>query len=92
MYLPKLRMAMRIGGEYRLNAITGRHWRRFAAENGLDPDAVVARVGDLTTRAPEAFERAAGTDAVRALDSELPARLLDRVRTHAQRCHDALSR
>ena len=38
MYLPRLRPARRIGSEYRVGAITARHWDTFAERNGLDPE------------------------------------------------------
>jgi serine/threonine-protein kinase HipA len=90
MYLPRLKMAMRIGGEYLLERINGRHWRRFAAGNLLDADALLARIGELADRLPEAMACAADNPAVRALDSPLPARLVERVTTRAARCRDAL--
>jgi serine/threonine-protein kinase HipA len=91
MYLPKLRMAMKIGGEYRLEAIRGRHWRRFAQDNGLDPDEVVARVASLADRAPDAFAGAAGDRAVRALRSRLPSRLVDLVSQRSAVCRQRLA-
>lgn len=90
MYLPKLRMAMRIGGEYRLTALSGRHWRGFATANWLDPDALIARVDDLARRAPAALATATAAAPVRALGSDLPHRLLDQVGAHAARCRSAL--
>jgi serine/threonine-protein kinase HipA len=92
MYLPRLRMAMKIGGEYGVEATQGRHWRRFAESTGLDPDAVVARVGDLAERAPDAFVTAAKDRAVRALRSPLPGRLVDRVAVRAAVCQRGLKR
>ncbi len=91
MYLPKLRLAMRIGGEYRVARISGRHWRRFAVENGLDPEATVQRVDQLAARVPAGFTEAAEEQAVRALGSRLPEVLVERVSTHAERCRNALS-
>jgi serine/threonine-protein kinase HipA len=91
MYLPKRRMAMRIGGEYRIERISGRHWRRFAIENRLDPDAIVARIDDLATRAPASLAKSAQDAAVQALGSELPARLIERVAARASRCREALT-
>lgn len=91
LYTPKLRMAMRIGGEYRLTAISGRHWRRFAEGIELDPAAVTARIDDLAARAPEAFEKAAQEESVRGLDSDLPARLVDRIGGRARQCREALA-
>jgi serine/threonine-protein kinase HipA len=92
MYPPKLRMAMRIGGEYRLEAISGGHWRRFAMAFRLEPDEFVARIDDLAARVPVALAEAVSAGPVHALGSELPGRLLDRVRDRAGRCRAALAR
>lgn len=91
MYLPKLRLAMRIGGEYRVARLAGRHWRRLASAIGLDADAVVARVDDLAARLPDALAAAGASEPVRVLASPLPARLLDRVAHHASACRAALA-
>jgi serine/threonine-protein kinase HipA len=90
MYLPRLRLAMKVGSEYRVEAVTGRHWRAFAERNGLDPDRLVERIDDLAARLPEAFREAASADAVVALGSALPDRLAARVDQHAKRCRAAL--
>jgi serine/threonine-protein kinase HipA len=90
MYVPKLRLAMRIGGEYRLESVSGRHWRRFADANGLDPEQTLARIDDLAAWTPGALATAVKAPAVQALGSELPERLLNRVGARAGRCRDAL--
>ncbi|MDQ7907745.1 type II toxin-antitoxin system HipA family toxin [Phytohabitans sp. ZYX-F-186] len=87
MYAPKLRMAMRIGGEYRVAALRARHWRRLAEAAGLDPDATVARVDELAARTPEAVKAAAAPGA----DGDLAERLCHRVTAHAERCRAALA-
>ncbi|WP_433723754.1 type II toxin-antitoxin system HipA family toxin [Actinoplanes sp. CA-051413] len=92
MYLPRLRMAMRVGGEDRIERITGRHWRRFAETNGLDPDKTVARVDVLAERTPGCFAAAASDDDVTALGSGLPTKLAERIAAHAVRCRRALGR
>ncbi|MGN9913369.1 HipA domain-containing protein [Phytohabitans sp. LJ34] len=86
MHAPKLRMAMRIGGEYRIAAIRARHWRRLAEGGGLDPDATVTRIDDLAARIPDAFKAAA-----HSAPGELAERLCQRVTTHADRCRAALT-
>lgn len=90
MYLPKLKMAMRIGGEYRLAALAARHWRRFAAENDLDADTVLTRVRDLATRLPDALTRAADSPTVRALETDLPARMVSRIGDWTKACRTRL--
>jgi serine/threonine-protein kinase HipA len=92
MYLPKLRMAMRIGGEYRVEHIGARHWRRFAADNGLDPDATLARIDRLASRVPAGLAEAIEDRAVNMLNSELPARLVDRITSRVRRCREILAR
>lgn len=91
MYMPKLRLAMRVGGEYRIARLTGRHWRRLAPAIGVDADALVARIDALAARVPDALAAAGTTDPVLALSSPLPARLLDRVAVHASACRAALA-
>jgi serine/threonine-protein kinase HipA len=91
MYLPRLRLAMRIGSEYRVETITGRHWRAFAGQNGLDPDRTVARVDELAVRLPAAFREAAAAAPVVALKSALPERLAAAVENHAARCRKNLA-
>ncbi len=90
MYLPRLRLAMRIASEYRVEAITGRHWRAFAEQNGLDPDRTAARIDELARRLPEAFREAASADAVVALRSALPERLAAAVEKHVDACRRRL--
>jgi serine/threonine-protein kinase HipA len=92
MYLPKLRMAMRIGGEYLVDRIDGRCWRRFADENGFDPGDTVGRVDELAARTPASLAKAAQAGEVRALDSDLPNRLIERITARVSRCRDALAR
>jgi serine/threonine-protein kinase HipA len=87
MHAPKLRMAMRIGGEYRIAAIRARHWRRLAEGCGLDPDATVARIDDLAARTPDAFKAVAEHNA----DGDLAERLCQRITAHAGHCRAALA-
>jgi serine/threonine-protein kinase HipA len=90
MYLPRSRLAMRIGSEYRVSAIAGRHWKAFAHQNGLDPDRTTARIDQLARRLPAAFGEAADAESVKALGSDLPDRLVTRIEEHAKRCRSAL--
>jgi len=90
LYLPKLRMAMKIGGEYRVTATTGRHWRRFAQANGLDPQAVVDQVDGLAAHLPDALATAGRDPAVRALRSPLPARSATASSSRAAGCRAGL--
>lgn len=90
MYPPKLRMAMKIGGEYRVEATTGRHWRNFAAANGLDPDETIARIARIVERVPDAFETVAKAETIRNLKSKLPDRLTERISAEVEKCRTRL--
>ncbi len=92
MYMPKLKLAMRIGGQYTIARIERRHWLRFAAAAGFDQDRAMQRVGTIIDRVADAFATAAATPAVRALASPLPQRLRDAVEARSIACQLALSR
>jgi serine/threonine-protein kinase HipA len=92
MYAPRLRMAMRIGGDYRLDAITGTRWRRLAADIGLDPVETVERARAYAQALPDAIRRIVKRDEITALASDLPGRLTDRVVARAGLCERLLDR
>lgn len=87
---PKLKLAMKLGGEYRLKAHRGRTWIKVAEELALDADRVVARVGDLVDATPDALADAAAAPAVTALGSPLPRRLVDAVAGRVEECRRLL--
>lgn len=91
-HLPKLKLAMRIGSEYRVTAITGRHWTSFADHNQLDEGRLLARIDELAGRLPGAFRAAADEADVAVLQSDLPGHLAGRVAEHVERCRAALAR
>lgn len=86
----RFRLAMSIGGEYRMDVIAGRHWIRLAKELRLDPEATMASLRGLAERVPESLAEAANEDAIRALESPLPARLVDAVGAWAADCRRLL--
>ncbi|NUO55129.1 MAG: type II toxin-antitoxin system HipA family toxin [Hamadaea sp.] len=92
MYVPRLRMAMRIGGDYRLDGITGTRWRRLADEAGLDPEDSVRRAREYAQRLPEMISRIVKTDEISGLGSRLPARLAERMTARAALCEHLLDR
>jgi serine/threonine-protein kinase HipA len=49
----KLKLAMPVGGKYRLRNIGARQWRKLARELGRDPDEVVAGVTGLARALPD---------------------------------------
>ena len=52
----KAKLAMKIGGEYRLRDIGHKQWRDLAADIGLNPDEMVSRARAMAERLPENLE------------------------------------
>lgn len=80
---PKVKMAMKIGGYYRLSAIGRQAWIRLAEGLRLDQDVLFDRISGLIERVSDAFADAARHPEVVAIDSALPTRLVDAVSARA---------
>lgn len=81
--LHQVKMAMRIGGAYRVRHITRARWRKLAEQAHLDADQLHNQMAELLGRLPDVVEQAR-TTAVRAgLDATpvnaLAARIVRRV-------------
>jgi len=84
--LQKLKLAMKIGPDYRLRDIGPREWTALARKVRVDADALLARVAELATRLPD--ESAALRDRLRAEGLRHPAtrRLHEGIATRAAQC------
>jgi hypothetical protein len=76
---------MKIGGDYRVFPYRN-PWPDAARDLGLDAAALVARVRELASLAPDVFADAAEAPEVRELDRPLSGRLVDLVSARAARC------
>lgn len=86
----KLRLAMKIGGKYRLDEISLRHWGKLASSLRLDEEEVFARCRDLADRLPDALAdviRAAHRD---GLNRRVLKRLADALTGRARQCQKIL--
>lgn len=86
----RVRMAMKIGGEYALEPPRNT-WRAAAADLGLPAADVIARVGSLAASVPSAFAAAAADASIAGMHSEVIERLVDAVSLRARRCAEILS-
>ena len=68
----RLKLAMSIGGEYRLNWIWRRHWSRLAKDLQLGEEAVIARVKELAVNMPDCFSGIAEDESIRGLQTPHP--------------------
>ena len=84
----KLRLAMKLGNDYRLYGQRPTTWSALATQLGLNQDLLIGRATLLVAAAPAAFAQAAHD--VAHLGSSLPARLVDAVADRAKRCKTSL--
>jgi serine/threonine-protein kinase HipA len=83
---PRVALAMKIGGEYRMRAVGRRNWERLAAEIGAAPDAVIALVREIVEALPDALAGVRAETAADGLDHPVLARLQTAVATNAASC------
>jgi serine/threonine-protein kinase HipA len=88
--IQRVKLSMKLGGEYRFRDIRLRHWRRQAEELGIDPDELVHRVNDLANQLPDHI-----TDVERSMTEEglthpLIRRLAARLTARAKACRRVL--
>ena len=84
----KLRLAMKLGNDYRLHDQRRTTWTTLAAQLGLNHDLLVERSALLVASAPDAFAQAAHP--LHHLGGGLPTRLVDAVADRAKRCQTSL--
>ncbi|HLJ87476.1 MAG TPA: type II toxin-antitoxin system HipA family toxin [Candidatus Angelobacter sp.] len=86
----KAKLAMKIGGIYRLRYIGGREWRKLAQEVRVDSDRLVLRMMGFAEALPDF-----ASEIKRRLNSEglshpLIAKLADAIAARANQCHRTL--
>lgn len=88
----QLKLAMKIGGEYRFKAIGPRSWDKLADALAISSQALLERARHLAMQLPDAIADAAATQDVTELHSDVPSRLIDRAADHAGRCRTSIER
>jgi serine/threonine-protein kinase HipA len=86
----RLKLAMKIGGEYRVRDVTARHFEKLAAELRLDPDATLARVRQLAAALAENVEPIRKQARRERLTHPIVGRLCALLAARAQHCLQAL--
>lgn len=92
MHFQKLKLAMKIGPDYRLRDIGEREWRRLAENVRFDPDDLLQRITDLADRLPD--EAATVRDRLRSegLQHDVVERLHDRLSARGAQCSKTMER
>ncbi len=86
----RLKMAMRVNGEYLIREIRTRDWHALGESLGIGGDYYVARLTELAEDIPRAVEEALGEPGIDSLASDMPTRFGTKVSNHAYRCLQTL--
>jgi serine/threonine-protein kinase HipA len=86
----KLKLAMKIGGKYRMAEIGARQWQKLEGALGLDEGEAVARGRELAARVPDLVTAIREEVSVAGLVHPVVARLSAEIVSRARRCARAL--
>lgn len=86
----RMKLAMKVGGEYRIGYIRSRHWRRFAEAAELDAQEVVARVRRMVESVGESVDKLAASEIPTGFDTEFGELFASKVSENVQRCLSSL--
>ncbi len=84
--LAKAKLAMKIGGEYRLPNIGLRQWRRLAKDLRIDEEAMITRVRATAVRLPDLIAAIRKEVEATGLNHPILGSLAKRLTTRANRC------
>jgi serine/threonine-protein kinase HipA len=85
-YGPKVKLAMRVGGHYRVGAISAKTWAKEAQALGLHVDEAVESARLLTQNVPDAFCEARKKSGLKDEATGFADRLVDAVARNAAFC------
>ncbi|MYB98472.1 MAG: type II toxin-antitoxin system HipA family toxin [Gemmatimonadetes bacterium] len=85
-YAPRLKLAMKVGGEARLGYIRIRHWERFAAEVGLPSEEVLGICQSVAAEVPDRLADVVAAARSEGLDHPVVGRLHQTVTKQAKAC------
>ena len=86
----RVKLAMKIGGEYRLRDIGLRQWRKFAKELNLSPGETVDRAANFALQLPHHVEMIRDTVMAEGLDHPIVDRLLAGIVDRSRLCRRSL--
>jgi serine/threonine-protein kinase HipA len=87
----KMKLAMKIGGEYKLGLIGAREWQKFARETRLDADRLIAALNSLAEQVPDNVTELCATAQAEGLDHVIIKRLAAQLIARAKDCQRILS-
>ncbi len=84
--LRKLKLAIKIGGKYRIVEVGPRQWRKLAADLGLDGDQVVTTVREMAERIPDLSSSLLARVRKAGLEHDVVGQLAERASLRAREC------
>jgi serine/threonine-protein kinase HipA len=90
--LQKMKLAMKIGGEYKLSQIGLREWQKFAREMRFDAEKVIAGLNSLAEQLPDIVTAVCTTAQAEGLDNAIIKRLATQFIARATDCQRLLSK
>jgi serine/threonine-protein kinase HipA len=87
----KLKLAMKVGGEYRIRQIGLHQWQKFARESRLDVDKLIARLASMAKQLPDEANGARTRAQAEGLDKAIIDRLATRLIERANECQRSLN-
>ncbi len=82
----KIKLAMKIGGKYRVRDIGAHEWQKCAGELELDPDPVLARVAGMAASIPDQVSALREREQEKGLAHPVVERLVDAIIKRARSC------
>lgn len=90
--LKRVRLAMKIGGVYRLRDIGSHQWLKLAAELRLDTNALLGRIVEMAAVIPDHVADLGRSIAQQGIDHPLTTRLSDALAERARVCWENVKR
>lgn len=87
----RVKLSMKVGGEYRIRDIGIRQWRKLAAEIRVDEGELMARLRATAARLPDEVNAARARAQHEGLNKALVARLAKELTNRAEACQKALA-
>lgn len=88
--LQKMKLAMKIGGEYKLSQIGLREWQKFARETRFDADKVIMGLNSLAEQLPDNVTAVCAAAQAEGLENAIIKRLAAQLIARAKDCERAL--
>ncbi|HEX4066934.1 MAG TPA: type II toxin-antitoxin system HipA family toxin [Acidobacteriaceae bacterium] len=86
----RAKLAMKVGGEYRIANITLRNWRKMAAEIRADEDRLISRIRNMTGEFSDLVSQVHQQISAQGLTHPLISRLAEALVKRAQSCQKLL--